>query len=209
VAIVTGRSLTDIRRRVGLREVIYAGNHGCEIQRPGFRRKTFFLTRNRKTYVKILQNLKRHLQHIPGVILEDKGATLSAHYRLIIPSSLKAFKRIFNEVIRPYLAADAIWLRKGKKVCEIRPPVPWDKGKAVSWLLRTGPKLFQGRKALTVYIGDDDTDEDVFMALKRKALTIRVRQSRRSAAQYYLGNTKQVAALLACVVRLREKGTVS
>jgi trehalose-6-phosphatase len=36
VAVVSGRALSDLRRRVGLRHVIYIGNHGLEIESNGW-----------------------------------------------------------------------------------------------------------------------------------------------------------------------------
>lgn len=204
VAIVSGRALADIRRRVGLRQVTYVGNHGFEIHGPERLRKNVVPARSRTILRKVIGALKQQLQTIPGVVLEDKGATLSIHYRMVAPASRRIFNQAFLKIIQPYLVHGQVYLRKGKKVYELRPPVRWDKGQAVSWLLRTGPQRFRGRGALTVYSGDDDTDEDVFRALKHRALTVRVGRSRHSAAQYYLDNPAQVATLLARIVQTRK-----
>lgn len=204
VTIVTGRALADIRRRVGLRGIIYVADHGFEICGPGLRRKNVLPARCRKVYAQIIRDLRRHLKCIPGVILECKGATLSVHYRLVPPASLRLFNQTFIKITQPYLAPGEVRLRKGKKVYEPRPPVPWDKGKAVAWLLHTAPKALGGRNGVIMYIGDDDTDEDAFIVLKREAFAIRVGRARCSAAQYYLSNTTQVAALLAHIVQIRK-----
>ena len=46
-------------------------------------------------------------------------------------------------------------------VFELRPDIQWDKGRAVSWLLR---KMGRGRST-ALFIGDDLTDETVFREL--------------------------------------------
>ena len=48
-------------------------------------------------------------------------------------------------------------------------PVNWDKGKAVSWLMRNVPSK---PPVMPIYIGDDITDEDAFKILKDSGLTV-------------------------------------
>src|SRR5690348_13869790 len=81
VAIISGRALPDLRERVRMEEIIYAGNHGLEITGPGLH----FIEPTAALRVEALEELTRHLQvrlrHIPGVEVESKVLTASIHFR--------------------------------------------------------------------------------------------------------------------------------
>ena len=98
-------------------------------------------------------------------------------------------RKIFNDTTRPFVYHHKIKLTQGKKVFEIRPPVKWDKGKAVLWLLK---KLSKGKKDVPIYIGDDKTDEDAFLALRKKGITIRVGRSNNTYANRCIDNVNGV-----------------
>ncbi|MFH1093159.1 MAG: trehalose-phosphatase [Candidatus Omnitrophota bacterium] len=74
----------------------------------------------------------------------------------------------------------------------MKPPVSWNKGHAVSLMLK---RITVGRGKsglLPIFIGDDATDEDAFRAIKNKGLTIFVGKPKKSCAQYYLRDDKEV-----------------
>jgi len=187
VGIISGRALKDIEEKVGVKGLIFAGNHGLEI---AYKKKNFIYPAA-KRYVplisQIARSLKKRLAPFSGAILEEKNLSLSLHYRLVKKRNLPELKKIFFQAVKPYLAAQKIKLTYGKKVWEIRPPIKWDKGRAVLWLRQ---RLKPGR-AFTLYIGDDATDEDAFRAVNKiGGISIRVGRKRGSSARYYLRNTK-------------------
>ncbi|MBU0501614.1 MAG: trehalose-phosphatase [bacterium] len=196
LAIISGRQLTDLKNKVGLTNIYYAGNHGLEIFGPKIRLTHPRASAAKPLLSKIKKELKQKLDKIPGVLVEDKILTLSIHYRLVKPSSLKKFKRALRETLAPDLKAKKIKLTEGKKVFEVRPNVPWDKGKTVLWFMK---KL--GRHKTPVYIGDDSTDEDAFRALSKKGITIRVGPSKGSVAQKFLKDVNQVFHFLKTMLR--------
>ncbi|OGX00390.1 MAG: hypothetical protein A2062_07645 [Omnitrophica WOR_2 bacterium GWA2_44_7] len=79
---------------------------------------------------------------------------------------------------------------------EIRPPVDWDKGKVVLWLLARQRFILKDKDVFPVYIGDDTTDEDAFKVLKNKGLTIVVDSQKDSSAEYYVKDTAEVGMVL-------------
>lgn len=204
LAIVSGRKIADIKKQIGLRRIIYAGNHGLEIEAAGLKFPTP-VSRQTKVVIKnIGEDLKCALSDIKGVLVEDKGLALSVHYRLVKKNNaINKLKTILKNVLEPYLAAGKIKVSKGKKVFEIKPPLEWNKGKAVEWLL----KKLQARRekhTLLIYIGDDTTDEDAFKALRGKGLSIAVGKPGKSSASYFLNNTGEVISFLKQIAEIKQ-----
>lgn len=200
VFIVSGRALSDVKKRVGLKRVTYAGNHGLEIEGPKIKYTFFVKMSDRIRFKLIKHDLMTHVGHIKGVLIEDKGLSLTVHYRLIELKNLALFKKKFLECLGPYLRKKEVSLREGKKVFEIIPKVKWDKGKAVLWLIDHFQRKTLKKKIFSVFIGDDVTDETAFIALKKKGLCIRVGASKISAAPYYLKDIKDVPRFLETVL---------
>jgi len=195
IAIISGRSLKEIKKQVGIKGIIYAGNHGLEMEGPGLKFVNKGALSRRRLLDEIYRDLSIRLSAIKGALIENKGLTLSVHYRLVKRRQLARLKIIVNRMLRAPLAAKKIRLTYGKKVYEIRPPVDWDKGKAVKRLLKDR-RIFKKGMA-PVSIGDDYTDEDMFRAVGPAGISICVGNPRRdSQAGYYLKDTKEVKSLL-------------
>lgn len=194
IALVSGRSLEDLRRRVVLDRVYYAGNHGLEIEGPDVQRVHEEADAARGALGRLARDLERALAGIRGVIVEDKGLTLSVHFRLVDdPAEMERVRDIVRESAR---AHSAIRLTDGKKVVEIRPDVDWHKGRAFRFLRATLEERF-GR-APAIFIGDDRTDEDAFRELGDTDCSIVVGDppAHESVAQASLRSPDQVAEFL-------------
>ena len=178
IAIVTGRSLKDIRKRVGLRNIVYASNHGMEVYYRGrlLLRKGVIYKRPIRSLEKILI---RELSEIPNVYLENKGLSIAVHLRRVKKQHRKKAARIVRIVVEPWFKRYKFLLTGGKMLLEVR-PLLWDKGKAVLWMWkRFAPKR------LPIYVGDDVTDEDAFLALRPYGMTVRIGKKKKSYAEYY------------------------
>ena len=197
VCIISGRSCQDVRRRVGVSRIIYAGNHGMEIKGKGLS----FSVRDSKKIAKevsgICRNLNQSLKGIAGVWVENKGLTASVHYRLAESEEAREAKSIVYPMIKDYLG---LRLAKGKKVWEIKPDIDWNKGKAMSYVLSAClEKSWRSKsKSIVVYIGDDQTDEDVFSLLRQDGITALVskRPRQSSSAQFFLTHPQEVISFL-------------
>lgn len=157
VGIISGRSLSDVTAMAGVSDLVYAGNHGLEIAGTDIdfvhpEAKALGGTRSL-----IFRDLHENLSRLPGVFVEDKGLTLSVHYRQAPDELSGEVESIFNTAVSPYLNPGGWKTTQGKKVFEVRPDIPWDKGKAIAYLQNAHP-----RASLTFYFGDDLTDEDGF-----------------------------------------------
>lgn len=190
LAIISGRALSDVVKRVGIRGIIYAGNHGLEIQGPGIRFTAPMTNSIKKAVRDLNEKLKAEYSRFKGVFVEDKGLTVSVHYRLADTKDFNRISSIFNKNTAPYIESGRIRIGTGKKVFEIKPNIKWDKGDVVSWFISTH------KDTVPIYLGDDITDDDAFKVLKRKGLTVFVGKPRRLNAEYYLKNTREVTGFL-------------
>ncbi|MCK4385097.1 MAG: trehalose-phosphatase [candidate division Zixibacteria bacterium] len=195
LCIISGRSWEDVRRKVGIKRIIFAGNHGMEIKGGGFS----FSIKDSQKYVeeinKICRKLTQRLKEIEGVWVENKGLTASVHYRLADSEDIQKVKQIIFPIIN---TSKDLKLNRGKKVWEIRPNIDWNKGKAVAYILERCLGKDWKSKGAVVYIGDDKTDEDAFSLLKQNGVTALVSRKppRISNAQYSLAHPKEVISFL-------------
>jgi alpha,alpha-trehalase len=193
VAILSGRDLDDVRRRVNLDGIVYAGSHGFDIAGPrGLRRQaaTEFLPNLDMAE----KELHEALDGIPGTRVERKHFSIAAHYRNVKKNDLAQVERAVDAV-----AARHPELRRldGKKVYELLPNIDWNKGKAVLWLLETLGLESSSGGIRPIYIGDDRTDEEAFRALKQRGIGILVsEQSQSTAARYSLRDPGEVERFL-------------
>jgi alpha,alpha-trehalase len=191
VAILSGRDLDDVRQRVGIDDIAYAGSHGFDIAGPhGLRRQmaTEFLPK-----LDTVENeLHKFLDGISGALVERKRFSIAAHYRNVKEEDTPRVTRAVAEA-----AARHRELRRidGKKVYELLPDIEWDKGKAMLWLLEA--LGLDRENSRSIYIGDDVTDEDAFRALERRGIGILVsEESQPTGARYSLGEPAEVERFL-------------
>jgi trehalose-phosphatase len=196
VAIVTGRAAKDIKGKIGIKNIIYASNHGLQIQGPKISFTAPLPADFRKVLRKIKSRLKKALRSVKGLLLEDKGVTLGVHYRLVNNQYVSFVVWTLLKITTPYIHKKEIVVDFGKKVFEIKPPIDWNKGSAILWLLNKHKSAFLDRPILPIYIGDDATDEDAFNVIKDKGLTIFAGHPKTSHAKYYLKNTREVFKFL-------------
>lgn len=170
VAIVTGRTIANLRRFLDVLGVHYAGAHGLEIAWPSG--KTWLAPGTglvRSVLPSIRQRLEQVLAGRPGILIEDKGAGLACHYRLAAPADAVLAQHTLAAITREYERRGVpVALLRGHAVTELRPAAV-SKGEAVRALLAAS-----ARQSLAVCIGDDQTDAEAFRALPPDAITVHV-----------------------------------
>jgi trehalose-phosphatase len=162
VTVVSGRAATGAKRIVGNSELAYIGNHGFETMLPGH---AVVICEEAQPYLTLIRQLIEYCRKFEemaemGIWLEDKTATLSFHFRRARePGQAVEYirKNFFPRIEKLGLAVS-----EGRKVIEVRPPVPVNKGVAVGRLL----DRLVCKKA--IYIGDDTTDVDALKELRKR-----------------------------------------
>jgi trehalose-phosphatase len=190
LSIVSGRRIDAIKKLVKLPGIYYVGNHGFRIEGPGI---SFVHPKARELSRELTLTSNKIRAQLEGIesVLEDKGLTLSVHYRNTPPSDVKRLLGTVRNVAR---RREKLKLVYDKKVVEIWPRMNWDKGMAVRLIMRT---LGRG---LPIYVGDDSTDEKAFVRIKSGITILVSRRRKRSNAKYYVKNVADVYKFLRLLV---------
>lgn len=177
--VISGRSRADVGRRLrGVELAGVVGNHGIEPSRAPVASR-----RGVRVWV---AHLEERLGAIQGVVIEDKGLSLAVHYR-----RARNRKRAHARILAAAGRLGKARLLGGKQVLNILPAGAPHKGLALEReRIRLGCDT-------AVYVGDDETDEDVFtLAQPGRLLAIRVGRKRASAAAYYIHTQTEIDGLL-------------
>jgi trehalose-phosphatase len=206
VAVISGRDRPNVEQMVQVEKVVYAGSHGFDVRGPDGLEMQYAEARQALPELdQAERTLRQRTRDIQGARVERKRFAIAVHYREVPRADdVERVEKAVDEV-----RAEHPNLRKrgGKKVFELQPDVEWDKGFCVAWLARQLGFFRAG--AVVVYIGDDETDEDAFEALRRGGLGIGIRVALPTAgthAQYYLRDCGEVRRFLTWLLGVLEQG---
>lgn len=190
VAVITGRSRPDALRHLTAAPRYLVGNHGAEGLSEWKSRE--------KALVRTAREWQRQLNRLipaearSGIVVENKGATISVHYRQA------ENRKTAHALIRRAAGLLVPTPRRveGKCVENLIPEGAPDKGEALMLLMRQAgcPKAF--------FAGDDETDEDVFRLNHQRILAVRVGRKKDSRARFFLRKQAEVARLLREINRI-------
>lgn len=187
VAVISGRELADLRPRVGIEDIEYAGNHGLEIHRNGETTVHPVAEKRRDDLEEIVADIEERLADT-DCFVENKSVSATVHYREAPEQAERVRKIVENAVER--VAPEGFDRSAGKGIVELTPAIAWDKGRALSMLTA------EHAGWLAMYVGDDTTDEAAFRALGDTGISIHVGPGERTVADYRIENPKAVEELL-------------
>ncbi|CAN1180491.1 Trehalose-phosphate phosphatase A [Linum perenne] len=207
-AIISGRSRDKVYEFVGLTELYYAGSHGMDIMSPPVRDsvtadKEVNLFQPASEFLPLIDEVFNSLveitRGIKGAKVENNKFCVSVHYRNVDDKYWDVVAQSVRKVIEnnPRLR-----LTHGRKVLEVRPVIDWDKGKAVTFLLKS-LGLTNCDDVLPIYVGDDRTDEDAFKVLRERNCGYGILVSsvpKESNAYYSLRDPSEVMEFLKSLV---------
>jgi trehalose 6-phosphate phosphatase len=149
VALITGRSISDVDQVFPVPGMALAGQHGLEL-RDGWGRLSTHPVRV-ESLNDVRQQLVQAIARHPGLVAEFKGLSIALHYRAA--PRLAGYAHRLMRSLQARFVPDFV-LQRGKRVIELK-PAGRDKGVAISELMQRPP--FMGR--VPVFVGDDATDE--------------------------------------------------
>ena len=203
VAVVSGRDVADVRSKVELPGIYYAGSHGFDIISASGEPVTDERLDRFHEYLAPLDvataSLEAELEGVEGALVERKKYAIAVHYRRVADAD---FPKIESAVEQTAPLVPTLRVATGKKIFEFKPDFDWDKGRALQWLL---VELGYGDAGVVpMYFGDDTTDEDAFRAISKRGTGIVVgSEGPPSLAQYALEDTVEVTAFLRRLVEAR------
>ncbi|MBU0761961.1 MAG: trehalose-phosphatase [Candidatus Altiarchaeota archaeon] len=199
LGVFSGRRLKEIKSIIGLECIYYCGSHGLESE--GFESPVAeeALLKVQPTVSEVREKLSPTVSVFDGAFLEDKKYSLVLHYRLVNDAEKQNIRKSFEKVVKPYIGGGFV-IKENKMTLEFLPDLEVNKGAAVNALKKhlrnAGVNSFS-----TVYVGDDETDEDVFRILTDGDVGVAVGR-RESLAKYYLEDAEDVCLLLRSIVAL-------
>jgi trehalose 6-phosphate phosphatase len=192
VVVISGRARRDVSSRLHFPYHYVVGNHGLE-GLPEFRLRG---QRAKSTCRKWVRRLEQDLADLPkghGIWVEDKGHSLSLHYRRA-KSTARASAWLQDEIANLWPQPRVIG---GLFIYNLVPKGSPHKGTALKALM----KRFNCTHA--VFVGDDITDEDAF-ATRGKILSVRVGRNKNSLAEFYLRDQTEMIEMLRWLLRRLE-----
>jgi trehalose 6-phosphate phosphatase len=195
VGIVSGRSLDDLRTRVGLPSLVYGGCHGLEISGPGIAFRHPAAATHSAALAEVAGVLDRSSAGQTGVVVESKGLSLTVHHRSAPPPTARRLAATVEGLMRE---RKDVTLLRGRKAFEILPACDWDKGRWVRWIEEQVQARI-GDGVTTVYLGDDASDEAAFAALRGRGITVKVGGAPGTLASYRFAEIDDVFRLLSAL----------
>lgn len=191
-AVVSGRELEALRELVGKIDRLHlVGSHGGQVEDMP---PTPVSPEVRATLEEVRAEAERHQSCTPGIVVERKPMGVAFHYRGADDAGARCAKELsaFAEA-RPGLR-----ILHGKMVLEVIPD-GIDKSKAVAAMRR------RAGATCVVYVGDDETDENVFRSLQPGDVSIKVGEGE-TAAAYRVRNVEDVVSVFTRIGDVRLAG---
>jgi trehalose-phosphatase len=189
-AIISGRDRQDVKRRVNIENIFYAGCHGFDISGPG---GFHFVVEEASEILPHLVAARRQLETLlepfSGMVVEDKKFFTAVHYRHVASIKENDLKEKIRKLVSHY---DKLAIREGKKVIEIGPNLNWNKGTAIKKLCEVLEINFT--EIVPIFVGDDLTDEDGYKEVRGKGISIKVTYEEPgiTEADYWLNDPAEV-----------------
>ncbi len=190
VVVISGRAHTKLEEWFGNMPLHLVGEHGVWYKvKGGEWDQIKGLTSGWKTDVQPV--LDTFNERTPGAFTEEKTSSLVWHFRKVENNLGEARAAELINTLRYTVADLGLQMLRGNKVVEIK-SIEANKGKSATHYIN------QNQYDFALVIGDDTTDEDMFVALADKAFTVKV-GSNMSAAKYYLKDVPDVRRFLKAI----------
>ena len=186
VGIVSGRDQAFLDKWFAKLPITLVAEHGHYIKRKGAEWNGS-VTGKKEWMADVLPIFETFTDRTPGTFIEEKHNSLVWHYRKTDPE-LAAGRVVEIKTVLSSLISDEVTILDMDKALEV-----------VDRQVNKGSAVFeiknQGDYDFILCIGDDVTDENMFVSLPDHAYTVKVGR-KPTAAKYYIESVAQVKALL-------------
>lgn len=193
LAIVSARSLKQLEIDFGQGPFVLSGNYGLE-SRLGSGKPLLHphALASRNEMMQVLAQLQ---ELGGGLILEDHGLSLCAHYHLCSQAEISKLKELVENLSE---STRNLKFHKRPTSFEVMPGFDWDKGKALDFICSALAESNGGANyGSYIYAGDSDGDEPAFAWVNaRGGTSIRIDLNSRTAAAYRLDSPELLIGLL-------------
>lgn len=190
LGMISGRGLDDLRYHAGLSGLAYAGSGGLELE---LNRQRFYpphAQRGEAFLRSMADSLQRIADQFPGAWVELKPLSLTLHYRQVRPDRIAPLRHAAGLVLHHWRESHRCV--NGPMAMEITPTLGWDKGTAVTAMLR-----HFGLPVLPLYFGDHDNDRPgMAAALEAGGFAVGVGAAAPDLCSYRLPEPNSVVAFL-------------
>ncbi len=190
VVISSGRDRPTLEAWLGRLPIGLAAEHGASYKEQGVWHEKFKKIEWDK---EIMDVMKRTMRRTPGSTIEEKETALVWHYRNVDTwlADLRV-TQLINALIGPCFRHN-LQIMRGNKIVEIK-PAGISKGAEAKRLMARLPY------DCVIAIGDDTTDEEMFLALPLDAITIKVGKNSKTA-RYNIPTQQQTILFLNRLIR--------
>ncbi len=216
ITIISGRSLENLKniiKEVDLERINLVGSHGSEIQLASsnltFKTGLDHIQEDKKTIDKVKGLVIPRAEQIKNIHIEEKPISLAIHYRNIPEEEQVKIEKLVDYIEGLKKSYDFRYMAL-KKLIEIMPS-HLNKGMAINTVIDSCKTScfdigIDMGKTLIICIGDDVTDEDLFLSNK-PGVNIKVKHSPEqapedldTAADYYLNDPEEVIFFLKSII---------
>jgi trehalose-phosphatase len=198
LAIISSRSLIELREKINLLNAHYLCNHGLEISGPELNFHHSVAEKFRTIIHEAANTLKTQLR-VERAVVEDRGLSVGLNYRGVMENQVSSLEAKTGNLLANAVRERKVRMEKTRRMIEIVPAVDWDRGKAVKMLYQHYQAEFPGKKILLLYVGDDSMDEPAFRFALQAGIPYKVTQSKITDARFYLKMQTEISRVLKLV----------
>ena len=169
LAIISRRSMSELRHGLPLHQAIYAASHGLDIDGPNIHFRHPAADRRRVRIEALAQALKTRVAHVPGVSVRLDGIGVGVDFEDAAAEDVRSIEGTIEELTT---GDGRVCLVRGRNAIDVLPTRSWGRGPCVS-LIQDALRHRHGSMITTMYLGDDDAEVS-FRALGESMLTVKI-----------------------------------
>lgn len=202
VAVLSARSVAQLRGDFRQKRLILAGNYGMEVRFPDGRMAIHPEALRAVPYLKLVRDeLASVLDLNGGIILEDHGYSLCLHWQQV-PISLRT--ELHNAVTAIADDFPRVHFRRLVSSYEVLPNIPWDKGLAMAFIDANLPAEDSSR--FYFYAGDTEADAPAFQWVDSQGgISVRVGGEDSLGARFHVREPRELRQALRYLISQRRE----